>query len=129
MNDAREDAGFTLIEVLVALAILAISLAALMSVLATGLDRQRRVRNESEGLALAQSLMAEAQAITPLLPGDSNGTFPDGFTWRREIAPYGAAAERQAWSADAMRITVTVSWPNGSRMLTSLRVVPRGAPP
>jgi general secretion pathway protein I len=126
MSDVAQEneAGFTLIEVLVALAILAISLAALMSVLATGLDRQRQVRDETTALSLARSLMAQADSATSLPGGGTHGAFPNGFTWARHVAPYGSATDAQAWGANAKEITITVSWANGARQISSLRVMP-----
>ena len=56
--------GFTLIEVLVALTILSISLAALLAVFTQGLDRARESRNEAAARVLAQSLLAQAKTST-----------------------------------------------------------------
>src|SRR5690242_1235063 len=108
------DSGFTLVEVLVALTILAIAMAVLLGILATGLDRQRRARDESDAMALARSVLAEAEGNAHLSPGDTTGQAPGGFTWRRTVAPYGSPDDREAWKTDAERITVTVAWANGT---------------
>ncbi len=129
MSDARSEQGFTLLEVLVALAIAVLSFAVLFRLIAADLDRTRAARDQTEAAALLQSLLAQS-ALAPM-PGVTRGAFPNGYAWRVEVAPYtddGAAADGPV---DAMTVAATVSWQDGgltrSRSLTTLRAVPRAA--
>ncbi len=129
MSDARSEQGFTLLEVLVALAIAVLSFAVLFRLIAADLDRTRAARDQTEAAALLQSLLVQS-ALAPM-PGITRGAFPNGYAWRVEVAPYtddGAAADGPV---DAMTVAATVSWRDGgltrSRSLTTLRAVPRAA--
>jgi general secretion pathway protein I len=127
----RRSAGFTLVEVLVALTILAISMTVLMSVIATNLDRAREVRDENNAAALLQSLLAQTGTSLSVAPGETSGEFPNGFRWHLDIEPYGTPDERAGWPAEAVTITGTVSWQDGTsthaKTLTTLRVLPEPA--
>jgi type II secretion system protein I len=120
MNDER---GFTLIELLVSLAILTIALAVLFGTIATSLDRTRKSRDEAVASSLVQSLMARATVAPPTL-GETHGTYSNGFRWQLAIRPYGNAADTKAWHMSAYQVRATVSWPEGARALSTLRLVP-----
>jgi len=121
-------AGFTLVEVLVALTILAVSLAVLLQVISASLDRARQVRNETLAAGLLQSLLAE-QGTTIRL-GDREGEAAGALHWRVHAVPYGSAGDQDAWHAKPTLIAVTVTWDDGglryTRRLTALRIA--GAP-
>ena len=110
MSRRRRDQGFTLIEVLVALAILAVSLAVLMVVISTSLDRAREDRNEMIATALAQSLLARVGTEVPLQAGRTQGSYTSGFRWRLLIGRFGNADDRKAWPVTAYAVRVTISW-------------------
>jgi type II secretion system protein I len=111
----RERSGFTLIEVLVALAIFGISLAVLLHVFSDSLSRARESKYEMAASAIAQSLLADVGPSMPLTLGDIEGETVDGFSWRLHIEPYGTADDHKAWSMDALSLTVSVSWKDGSK--------------
>ena len=127
-----DQAGFTLIEVLVALTILSISLAALLAVFLQGLDRARESSNEADARVLEQSLVAQAKVAANLSFGTSAGKI-NGLAWRTQVLPYGSAADRAAWQSNPAQIVATVSWRgDGGRRslsLSTLRLLPKpGAP-
>jgi general secretion pathway protein I len=125
----RSQSGFTLVETLVALAIVGLSFAVLFKIISDNLDRTRHARDETVAASLVQSLLAQAQSGTPR-PGAASGTFDGGYAWRLQVSP--APGARMDWPVDAMTIAATVSWREGgeaqSRTLTTLRVVPKAAP-
>jgi general secretion pathway protein I len=119
------EAGFTLIEVLVALAIAALGLGALMAAAGTGLANSGVADRYIEATRRAQSLLALAAAAAPLQPGERSGADDDGFAWRiRVSAPVLHAAVKGA-TADRLpglyAIEVTVTWSAGSTRSVSLR--------
>jgi len=125
---ANGQAGFTLIEVLVALSILSISLGVLLAVFLQGLDRARESRDEASARVLAQSLLAQAKTSDNPSIGASAGK-TNNFLWRLQILPYGSAQDRAAWQEGAGQIVATVSWRGSGGMrsvsLSTLRMLPK----
>jgi general secretion pathway protein I len=122
------DSGFTLIEVLVALTILSISLAVLLSIFTQGLDRAGESRNEAAARALAQSLLAQAEIVPDPSMGSSNGR-SNNLMWNLRVAPYGSTADIAAWQESVAEITATVSWRGERRTrsisISTLRLLPK----
>jgi general secretion pathway protein I len=106
----RRDAGFTIIEVLIALAIVAVSIVAIGSVMSTN---ARGVRTLESHVALIQSAQTVlVTAIPPrkeLAPGTLSGQLRD-FRWQLDIGPLGGgwAVEGAdvAWIPELVRIRV-----------------------
>jgi general secretion pathway protein I len=119
-------AGFTLIETLVAFAILALGLGVLMRIFGEGLDRDGRVEPEATAASLDQSLLDRLGADLPVRDGVTSGDFGTGYRWRIEIAPFGDDNDRSNWPVAAHRATALVSWTAGgierAVTLTTLRL-------
>ena len=119
--------GFTLVEVLIALAILGLSFTVLYGIMSDDLDRTRRARDEAVAISLLQSTLALAEAQAR--PQDAEGDAGNGFAWHVTVDPAGGA--RADWPVDAVTVTATVSWRDGkmlrTRSLSELRVVPKAA--
>jgi general secretion pathway protein I len=124
--------GFTLLEVIVALAILGISVGVLFRVFSQQLDRTTGMETEAVATSLAQSLLADASAGDALTDGDKTGQFHNGFRWRIHTEPYGDAEDREAWPVAAKKLSVAVSWGDGGRqksiVLTTLRLTAKEPP-
>src|SRR5690242_7186668 len=75
------EAGFTLVEVIVALAILSLGLGVLLGVISGSLRQTADAARMAEAGALAQSLVAELGTDLQIKPGDSFGQFPNGYRW------------------------------------------------
>jgi prepilin-type N-terminal cleavage/methylation domain-containing protein len=122
------ESGFTLVEVLVALAITVLSMAVLFKVISTDLDRTRAARDGAAAESLAQSLLAQ-YTVAPR-PGVMRGTAPGGYAWHVDTAPYADAPANLP--VDAVTVAATVSWrDNGrveSRSLSTLRILPKALP-
>lgn len=88
MTRARQR-GYTLVEVLVAFAILALALTLLLGTL-SGAARQVKWADEAGRAALhAQSLLAGVGVAESLHPEHREGTFEDGhYRWSLDIADY-----------------------------------------
>jgi len=78
----RPALGFTLIEILVALAILAIAFGFAFRALSDGFDRLDRDQKNADALLLAQSTLARIGHDIALQDGAVDGGTSDGFTWR-----------------------------------------------
>lgn len=85
----RNQRGYTLIEVLVAFAILALALTLLLGTL-SGASRQVRWADDAGRAALhAQSLLDDIGVGTALQPGQRDGQFEAGrYRWSLVIDPY-----------------------------------------
>jgi prepilin-type N-terminal cleavage/methylation domain-containing protein len=82
------EAGFTLVEVLVAFAILSIVLLILFSGLSTALLGDRRAEFTRIALTMAKGKLETAGVGTPLTPGVTTGRFENGMEWRLSVRSY-----------------------------------------
>jgi prepilin-type N-terminal cleavage/methylation domain-containing protein len=129
----RAQAGFTLIEVVVALALLGLVLAVLSDGLRTGLSSASRAAAIEPPLAVAQAKLAEVGVTEPLTTGITRGQDARGIQWQLAVDDYDdSTLDAPATDAPGVpklyRVTVTVSWLQGrtprSLSLATLRVGP-----
>jgi len=76
--------GFTLIEVIVALAIVSISFVMIMQLFSGGLRASRSSCDYTRAVVHAKNKMEEL-SFDPIA---DSGNFDDGFNWRTELEPY-----------------------------------------
>lgn len=121
----QTEAGFTLIETLVAFAVLALAMIALFRAVTGGLESVRRAEQQALAVELAQSLLDGAGRERPLAPGTSSGASVTGYRWDVTVAPYEAGRARSAAPrVAAYWVAVTVRWPGtGSGQSLSLRTL------
>jgi general secretion pathway protein I len=131
---ARSQRGFTLLEVIVAFAVLALALTLLLGTM-SGAARQVRDSANSGGAALhAQSLLAQLGVGEPLGTGRDNGDFEDGrYQWELEVRPWKDASQPPNSPLDPaaprmLEIQLDVTWgqagPREHLQLRSLRMQP-----
>ncbi len=129
VNTGRRSGGFTLIEVLVAFIVLAISLGALFQIFSTGMRASRSAEEYTRATLLAESKLAAIGITGALEEGETTGEYEDGYHWRVAIRPYrldGPEPEGLPPPIEAYEVIVTVSWGEGSGdrsvSLTTLRL-------
>jgi prepilin-type N-terminal cleavage/methylation domain-containing protein len=109
------DSGYTILETLVALVILATVLVALYAAGGSSLDLIGRSDALQQATLLAQSKLDELAADRGALPAASEGTFgSSGAHWRvvaHDIPSHLAAASPYR----LQDVALTVSWPVGAR--------------
>lgn len=106
MNDRR---GFTLLEVLVSLAILSVTLLLAYQVLSGAIAAEDRSERWTIASCLGEALVRESTAVWPET-GDTEGKFAapmDAYSWTRSIVP--------AAHPDAREVHVTVTWSSEGR--------------
>lgn len=82
----RRQAGFTLIEMLCALAILGLVLGVSVRILGGGAKAAGATRNAGQALAVAQSHLALLESLDRPLPLDRQGTEGE-ITWHERVSP------------------------------------------
>lgn len=129
--------GYTLIEVIVAFALLAAALTLLLGTL-SGAARQVRGSADAGRAALyAQTVMAEVGVGEPLKPGTRSGEFEDGrYRWSVDVQRWNDPARppdaaRDPGAPQLLEVRLGIEWGEGGPrqrlLLRSLRLVLPGA--
>lgn len=84
----HKDAGFTLLEVIVALAIATASVASLYQIYTLGWRGVRLAAIDSAALEVAKNQLASAGLESPMVEGITSGLSPEGVSWTSEIRAY-----------------------------------------
>lgn len=103
--------GFTLIEVLVAITVLAVALVAILQLFSGGLKSIRLSDEYSRGIFHARELVEQVQVSEGVSEGVLQGRFEDGYKWKAEIkrAPVLLDEERKP-QFELFEIKVRVMW-------------------
>lgn len=130
------EAGFTLLEVMVALAILALGIVTVLELFAGSLRLGTKASRYTQAAIYAQNEMDRLFAQPTLEEGEESGELPDGYAWRarvQEIHPDETQTRfdsRQQNPTDLFHlhtIEVEVSWQEGGAehtfTLRSLRTI------
>lgn len=117
MNERRggRAAGFSLLEVVVAFAILAIALGALYQIFSSAARQATLVEDYMRALALAEVKLTEAGIAQALGSGVQGGETDDRLRWRRAVEPYVPAQELGGSSLRPYRVAVEVRWIHDGR--------------
>jgi general secretion pathway protein I len=130
MKTRAPQSGFTLLEVIVAVVILATALGLLLGMLSRGMRQVTQSQAESEAAMYAQSLLDQLGTIEVLEPVEKDGDFADGrYQWHLQVAPTAdpappppaepGAPPPQAVQTDTSptlyRVRLDVSWGGGGQ--------------
>ncbi len=103
--------GFTLIETLVAMMVLAISLTVIFQLFSGGLRSARVADDHTRAVFFAREKMEEILLQPALAPGVYTGRFNDRYRWRAELTPVeGAVEPDDAGAARPVGVSVEVIW-------------------
>ncbi|KLD67786.1 prepilin-type N-terminal cleavage/methylation domain-containing protein [Luteibacter rhizovicinus] len=80
--------GFSLLEIIAAIAILAIAFAALMQVAGSSMSLTARANERTQAALRARTLLDGAFVMEPLREGDSDGRFDDIYRWHMNVTRY-----------------------------------------
>lgn len=119
-----QGAGFTLIEVIVAMTILAISLVAVLQLFSGGLKASSISRNYTLAIAHAKNKMEELS----FAPVQDSGEFEDGFKWESDVQPYEGLYEElnarlESSELKLLKIIVKISWNSSRNKQKSVQLV------
>ena len=108
--------GFTLIEVIVAMAIVGISLVMIMQLFAGGLRASRTSCDYTRAVVHAKNEIEELS----FYPIADSGNFVDGFNWQTELEPY---EEPEDSNFKLVKLKVIISWGDALRRPKSIQMV------
>jgi general secretion pathway protein I len=89
-GEAAHEAGFTLLEVMVAFSIAALAIALLYNGATGGLNATATAAKSQEALSLARSHLAAIGKGEAIAPQETSGTDGDGYSWHLRIREIGS---------------------------------------
>jgi general secretion pathway protein I len=115
MRPDRYNAGYTLIEVLVAFMILALALTVLLRIFAAGVRNVSVSSDYARAVLIAESRLAATGIDGVLAPGETSGIEEDRFEWIQTVEEYTPSPDYQisVQNVPAFYVTVSVAWPHG----------------
>lgn len=125
------EAGFSLLEIIVAFSILSMSLAVLYQIFSSSAQRAALGREYGDAVLLAESKLTEIGANQQIQTGNLSGKFDNHMSWKSTVTPYKApnAVGNNQPPVPPYKITVEVNWGAADRQrsfkLDSIRLVPR----
>jgi general secretion pathway protein I len=121
-------AGFTLIEALVALAIIAVVLGTIGSVIATTVKGTRSIDQRLVLAGTAETLLADLPARSLLKPGRQSGGLA-GSRWRVDVTPMNVPGGNPDTDRFVpMAVNLRLQRADGSALqITTVKLVPRAA--
>lgn len=135
----RAAGGFTLLEVLVAFALLALALTLLLGTLSGAARQVAEADQRTRAVLLAQSLLARQGVEEPLQEGTHEGRWDNGaYRWTLQVVPYaepragaavGPAPTDAAGGPRLLELQLQVRWSDAPRDVLqwrTLRLVPAG---
>jgi general secretion pathway protein I len=126
-SDGEE--GFTLIEALVALAIIAAVLSSIGAVIGTTVKGTRSIDQRLALTGAAETLLAALPARNLLKPGRQSGELA-GHRWRIDVAPLNVAVSDvpQTSTFVPMAVSMRMQAPGGPAIqVVTVRIVPKSA--
>jgi general secretion pathway protein I len=103
-NQVNKQKGFSLLEILIAFSILAISLGILLKIFSAGINTAVVAEDYTAAVQIAESLMAKTGLESPLQAGEDSGTENEKYEWQVLVTPYLFNPD----NLDEMTITTTL---------------------
>lgn len=111
--------GFTLIEVVVSLAILGIALTVIIELFAGGLRLARTSKEYTRAVSYAHARMEEINSQTDIEEGTSEGDFDDVYHWRVAMKKVNLLPVEKPWDVkppvELFEVRVEVMWKSGPK--------------
>jgi general secretion pathway protein I len=110
--------GFTLLEVIIAVAIMGISVVLIMQLFSGGLRLGKTSGDYTAAVIHAREKMEEML----IKPETGSGEFDNNYRWQSEVSPFSTVENKDS---KLLKISVKVSWPvNKTLELVTLKAVP-----
>ena len=110
------EGGFALIEILVAVSVLAISLVVIFQLFSGGLKSRKLSEQYARGVFHAREKMAEILLIPELSEGEIQGEFEDAYEWQAVITRVvSEEGEEKNLPVNLMSIWIRINWREGEK--------------
>jgi general secretion pathway protein I len=112
-TQVNKQQGFSLLEILIAFSILALSLGILLKIFSAGVNTAIVAEDYTAAVQIAESLMAKTGVEMPLQTGQASGLENEKYHWRVEVSPFAFNPENvdtTAITAVLFKVKVIVSW-------------------
>ncbi len=124
----KTERGFTLLEVMVAFTLMALSAAVLLQAFGGGVHLLGNATAQSRAASLARSQLARVGREWPLEEGEHQGRWRR-YRWQVSVTPYQPDEPLPEHpTLRLLRVSVTVTWEEGGRrrqyQVTTLRLAP-----
>ena len=100
-KQVNKQQGFSLLEILIAFSILALSLGILLKIFSAGVNTAVVAEDYTAAVQIAESLMAKTGVETPLQANQASGLENEKYHWLVEVSPFAFNPE----NVDAKAIT------------------------
>lgn len=124
-NLIADKRGFTLLEVMVSVAILGIGVLTVMQLFSGGLRLAGAATDQTGTVLVAREKMSWALNDKSLTDGRIDGVEEDGYRWKVELSPYRSEVNEAESGLRVIKVDVSVTNPDGGKtyVLTSLKSV------
>jgi general secretion pathway protein I len=112
-NINRTQEGFSLLEILIAFSILALSLGILLRIFSGGANTAMVAEEYTNAVQIAETLMAKTGAEIPLRNHESSGVIDNKYNWLLRISPYTFQSSDNATKVagvELYKVNVAVNW-------------------
>ena len=118
----RHSGGFTLLEVMLAFVIFALSFATVLEIMAGSMRSVRRASDDTQVALLAQSIIDLVGTEIPIEEGQFNGSDMDRYDWSMGIYLYAASEEdvrsqelAELSGIELYQVDLDINWQAGRR--------------
>lgn len=108
--------GFSLLEILIAFSILALSLGILLKIFSGGVNTAMVSEDYTIAVQIAESLIAKTGSEIPLKDHQSSGQENEKYHWSLTVSPFflsGEGIDPKNQAAQLYKVKVTVTWGDG----------------
>jgi general secretion pathway protein I len=108
--------GFSLLEILIAFSILALSLGILLKIFSGGVNTAMVAEDYTFAVQIAESLIAKTGSEIPLKDHQSSGDENEKYHWSLTVSPFfmrGEGIDPKNATAQLYKISVMINWGDG----------------
>jgi general secretion pathway protein I len=115
---ANKQRGFSLLEILIAFSILALSLGILLKIFSSGVNTAGVAEEYTAAVQIAETLMAREGVESPLKASKTTGLEDEKYHWQVAVSQFQFTAENldvATIPAVLFKVKVTVNWGDDAR--------------